>query len=101
LDLNTNAATNVAANLYGLQNEMHGLRTDRNADKAKTKEHFASWYKLNQKMVLFASSTDGETSPAEPTTFLTEFCAIVKSSDAQLGLTQTMLVEQNCTVQLS
>jgi hypothetical protein len=87
--------------LYGLQNEMHGLRTDRVTDKAKTKGNFASWHDLNQKMVLFASSTDGETSPEEPSTFLTDFCTIVKSSDAQLVLTQTMLIEQHCTVQLS
>jgi hypothetical protein len=101
LDLITNAATNVAANLYGLQNEIHGLRTDRVANKAKTKGHFAPWHQLSQKMVLFASSTGGETPPEEPTAFLTDFCAIVKSSDAQLVLTQTMLVEQHCTVQLS
>jgi hypothetical protein len=43
LDLITNAATNVAANLYGLQNEMHGLRANRVADKAKAEGHFASW----------------------------------------------------------
>jgi hypothetical protein len=52
-------------------------------------------------MVLFAASTDGETSPEEPTTLLTDFCTIVKTSDAQLVLTQTMLVAQHCTVQLS
>jgi hypothetical protein len=73
LELITNAATNVAANLYGLQNEMHSLRADRVADKAKAKGHFASWYISNRKMVLFASSTDGKTTSEEPTVLLRHY----------------------------
>jgi hypothetical protein len=51
-------------------------------------------------MVLFASPTDGETTSEEPTAFLTEFCAIAKSSDAHFVLAHAMLVLQNCTVKL-
>jgi hypothetical protein len=100
-DLITNAATNVAANLYGLQNEIHGLRSDRVTEKSKAKGNFSSWHETTQRMVLFAASIDGETPSEEPTDFLNSFCKIQKSTDAQTVLIQSMLASQGCTVQIS
>jgi hypothetical protein len=97
VDLLTNAATNVAANLHGVQNELHGLRHDRVADKDKTKG-FQSWHERNKKMVLFASSIDGQSAPEHPTAYFADFCKITKSADASFELTQAMLSAHNCTV---
>jgi hypothetical protein len=72
VDLLTNAATNVAANLYGVQNELHGLRHDRVAEKDKTKG-FQSWHEQSKKMVLFASSIDGQNAPEHPTAYFADF----------------------------
>jgi hypothetical protein len=67
VDLITNTGTNVTANLHGVQNELHGLRHDRVAHKDKTKG-FQSWHERSKKMVLFASSIDGQNAPERPRT---------------------------------
>jgi hypothetical protein len=100
-DLITNAATNVAANLSGLQNEIHCLRTDPMTDKSKEKGHFGSWHQTNRQMVLFASSTDGDSSPAEPTAFLQIFCKIKGVTDAVTELTNALSTDHACTVEVS
>jgi hypothetical protein len=54
-------------------------------------------------MVLFGSSTDGETPSEEPTDlmFMNSFYKIQKITDAQNVLMQSMLADQGCTVQIS
>jgi hypothetical protein len=100
VDLLTNAAMNVAANLYSVQNELHGLRHDRAADRDKTKG-FQSWHERSKKMVLFASSIDGQNAPEHPTAYFADFCKITKSADASFDLTQAMLSAYHCTVQVA
>jgi hypothetical protein len=87
--------------LFGLQNEIHGLRTDRVTEKSKAKIHFNSWHQTNKQMVLFAASTDGVTPSEEPTDFLDSFCKIKTITDAQTVLINTMLADQRCTIQIS
>jgi hypothetical protein len=54
----TTAGKNAAANLYSFQNEIKGFRDARISEKLKD---------TSLKIDMLASSTDGETSPEEPT----------------------------------
>jgi hypothetical protein len=65
--------TNVAANLYGLQNEKHGLWTDRVIEKSKANGHFLVWTYIDGS---FCFTPHGETFPEVTTDFLSSFGTI-------------------------
>jgi hypothetical protein len=100
-ELMVSAATNVAASVTNLQHELHGYRSDKVSARPKEKGAFKTWNMTSQRMVLFASSTDGQEVPTEPTEFLQNLCKIQSVTETQNVLTHTLESEHNCIVQIS